>query len=102
MIPAGGFTAAHPLLHCSIVMARLQHWTYSPPAKGLSALQQTKSGPFAMTPATPRTPAAAPARPTLVEAAKATPAYFAPEPAGPVKLRELSALDQMYGYYDAA
>ncbi|AMY67467.1 hypothetical protein [Frigidibacter mobilis] len=55
-----------------------------------------------MTPATPRTAAAAPARPTLVEAAKATPAYFAPEPAGPVKLRELSALDQMYGYYDAA
>ncbi|GGH60989.1 hypothetical protein GCM10011341_33750 [Frigidibacter albus] len=52
-----------------------------------------------MTPATPQTPA----QPiTLAEAAKATPAYFAPEPAGTVKLRELSALEQMYGYYEAA
>ena len=52
-----------------------------------------------MTPSTPQSPV----RPiTLADAAKATPAYFAPEPAGPVKLREMSALEQMYGYYEAA
>lgn len=28
--------------------------------------------------------------------------YFAPEPASKAPLRELSVLDQMYGYYDAA
>ncbi|MDP3341952.1 hypothetical protein [Frigidibacter sp.] len=55
-----------------------------------------------MTPSIPQTPILPIIPPTLAEAAKATPAYFTPEPAGHVSLRELSALEQMYGYYEAA
>jgi len=55
-----------------------------------------------MTPSTPQSPVRPITPPTLAEAARATPAYFAPEPATKTPLRELSVIEQMYGYYEAA
>lgn len=55
-----------------------------------------------MTPSTPHSTPRPVTPPTLAEAARATPAYFAPEPATKTPLRELSVIEQMYGYYEAA
>jgi hypothetical protein len=53
-------------------------------------------------PRPPQTRPATPAEAAPAEAAAPLPAYFRPEPATGAPLRELSVLEQMYGYYDAA
>ncbi|MBC7139886.1 MAG: hypothetical protein H5U17_14405 [Defluviimonas sp.] len=53
-------------------------------------------------PRPPQTRPATPADAAPAEAAAPLPAYFRPEPATGAPLRELSVLEQMYGYYDAA